>query len=535
MMHPHEVGPEVLAGTAVGAVLDDLDAAVAGLDLDGWGLLTPVQQRAVVARLLEVQRRVEGVADAAVARAEHGEAAQELGCTMSSWLALDAGENARVHRARVRRSTLIAGHRVVEDAVLAGGVSVAQARVICEVIDELPVELGAGERAAATSTMLELAAEHAPAALARLGGHLLEVVAPDRAEELEGARLEAEEARAARTRELHFVDDGHGVVRLRGRLPVVEARVLRQAVEALARSRRRTLLDAGAAGVEGDTAGAAGAAGAAGCDRDGAGGGAVDLACDDRAQEVLDVSRAVDAAAGPSTLMPRLRADALVELARIAGNRGELPALGGDRPRVQVLIHAEKLRQTVGTARTTSGEAMSLARARQLACDAGVLPVVLDSAGVPLDVGREQRLFTGGLRTAVLTRDGGCVFPGCDRGPEVCDVHHITPWWAGGKTSLANGVALCPHHHGLVEPRGRPGGAGRGGEPEPAGGLDRFDGSGGLEGSGARCARDQQWQVRLAADGLPEFIPPVMVSRDRSPRVHARLALRRSTTGHDPP
>ena len=49
-------------------------------------------------------------------------------------------------------------------------------------------------------------------------------------------------------------------------------------------------------------------------------------------------------------------------------------------------------------------------------------------------------------------RDGGCAFPGCDRPPSDCEAHHAKePWHQGGRTDLADGVLLCPHHH-LVEP-----------------------------------------------------------------------------------
>jgi hypothetical protein len=45
------------------------------------------------------------------------------------------------------------------------------------------------------------------------------------------------------------------------------------------------------------------------------------------------------------------------------------------------------------------------------------LPAVLGGDGQVLDVGRERRLFTGPLRRALVLRDGGCAFPGCDRPP----------------------------------------------------------------------------------------------------------------------
>ena len=75
---------------------------------------------------------------------------------------------------------------------------------------------------------------------------------------------------------------------------------------------------------------------------------------------------------------------------------------------------------------------------------------------------------------------GGCAFPGCDRPPGWCEAHHIRHWAAGGPTSLANGVLLCGAHHRLIE-RG-------------------------------------DWEVRLAADGIPEFRPPPWIDPDRRPR-----------------
>ncbi|WP_145228044.1 HNH endonuclease [Rudaeicoccus suwonensis] len=88
--------------------------------------------------------------------------------------------------------------------------------------------------------------------------------------------------------------------------------------------------------------------------------------------------------------------------------------------------------------------------ARQLACDADLIPVVLGSRSEPLNVGRHKRLVTAGLRTAVIIRDRHCTFPGCDRPPQWCHAHHIHPWWAGGHTTLTNTALLCPRHHTIV-------------------------------------------------------------------------------------
>jgi Domain of unknown function (DUF222)/HNH endonuclease len=82
-----------------------------------------------------------------------------------------------------------------------------------------------------------------------------------------------------------------------------------------------------------------------------------------------------------------------------------------------------------------------------LACDCTLQRIILDAAGYPLDVGREQRLATPAQRRALIVRDGGCAFPDCDRPPRWCDAHHIIPYELLGPTNLANLVLLCRRHH----------------------------------------------------------------------------------------
>ena len=129
---------------------------------------------------------------------------------------------------------------------------------------------------------------------------------------------------------------------------------------------------------------------------------------------------------------------------------GRLPDNGGDRPQVVVTVPFDPLRRAFGAGVIDTGDRLSADAARRLACDARILPAVLDGAGQPLDLGRERRLFTGPLRRALVLRDGGCAFPGCDRPPRWCDGHHVIHWADGGATSLANAVLLCGHHHRLI-------------------------------------------------------------------------------------
>ncbi|SHH49668.1 HNH endonuclease, partial [Jatrophihabitans endophyticus] len=58
-----------------------------------------------------------------------------------------------------------------------------------------------------------------------------------------------------------------------------------------------------------------------------------------------------------------------------------------------------------------------------------------------------RRLFTETQRLAMIARDGGCTFPGCDVPPAWTQAHHITDHARGGPTTIANGTLVCGHHH----------------------------------------------------------------------------------------
>jgi hypothetical protein len=88
-----------------------------------------------------------------------------------------------------------------------------------------------------------------------------------------------------------------------------------------------------------------------------------------------------------------------------------------------------------------------------LACDCILRRITLDANGVPIDLGRDQRLVSRHQRRLLRQRDGGCAFPGCDRPPSWCDAHHIIPWEIGGPTDLDNLVLLCRKHHGYMHRR----------------------------------------------------------------------------------
>jgi hypothetical protein len=71
-----------------------------------------------------------------------------------------------------------------------------------------------------------------------------------------------------------------------------------------------------------------------------------------------------------------------------------------------------------------------------------------------LEVGRTTRTVALAQRNALVVRDGGCVFPGCDRPQDWCEAHHLRHWLHGGPTDLANLALLCRAHHRAVHEGG---------------------------------------------------------------------------------
>ncbi|MEZ5144951.1 MAG: DUF222 domain-containing protein [Acidimicrobiales bacterium] len=146
-----------------------------------------------------------------------------------------------------------------------------------------------------------------------------------------------------------------------------------------------------------------------------------------------------------------LRAKALVEICRRArAHRRSVSAPA--RPEV-VLVTAAS--DPLAEVTTTDGAPLADATMRRLICDADWYTVVVDSLGTPLDHGRLQRFATAAQRRALLTRDGGCVFPGCDAPWPWIQAHHLDDFDHGGRTDLVRLAAVCTSaHHNLAHTPG---------------------------------------------------------------------------------
>lgn len=102
------------------------------------------------------------------------------------------------------------------------------------------------------------------------------------------------------------------------------------------------------------------------------------------------------------------------------------------------------------------GNPLPAETARRHACDAKIIPAVLDSASMPLDVGRGARHATPAQRTALRAMYRTCGVDGCDTGFDRCEMHHLVEWNDLGTTDLDNLVPVCSfHHHRVHEGRWR--------------------------------------------------------------------------------
>lgn len=141
-------------------------------------------------------------------------------------------------------------------------------------------------------------------------------------------------------------------------------------------------------------------------------------------------------------LLDVLRAGALADAetvfgTRQAGVRVVTVADPDGRPAKQAVAHLEE-----------DGSTLPAWLAGQRACDSGSRACTLDRDGNPLDLGREQRLFSPKQKVALAIRDGGCRWPGCDRPSSYCEAHHIDEWKADrGRTDIDRGILLCRFHH----------------------------------------------------------------------------------------
>ncbi|SDM43393.1 HNH endonuclease [Allokutzneria albata] len=199
----------------------------------------------------------------------------------------------------------------------------------------------------------------------------------------------------------------------------------------------------------------------------------------------LSKPKTVNGEKDPRSSEQRL-ADAFIEAMTTAMSAKDLPVNGGMRTQLIVIMDFDALAQKMGCDQTQNGDPISAGLMRQAACDAGVIPIVLGGESEPLDYGRERRLASPAGRRALVIRNKGCAFPGCDRPPAWTEAHHVWQWIDGGPTDLSNLILLCVHHHHVVH--------------------------------------EGDWEI-VFEHGIPSFIPPRWVDPEQTPVRNIRVDL----------
>ncbi len=303
-------------------------------------------------------------------------------------------------------------------ALVAGEIGPAQVRVITETMGAIPAGVDPRERETAEAELARHARSFHPTALHKIGQRILAHLDPDGP----APRDEPEPAPAAG--ELRLWERRDGRLGLEGHLEPEHSAAFRTLIEQLAAPRPA------AAGIP-----------------------------DARTAE-------------------QRNADALLEVCGLARAAQDCPTTAGEPPHLTVTIDWDALRTGLGFATLDYGTQISAAQARQWACDAKIIPVVLGGKSEPLDVGRAMRTVPLSIRRALVARDRGCAFPGCDRPPGMCQAHHRRHWIDDGETSVLNCVLLCEAHHRHVHRTG--------------------------------------WEI-LIDHGHVEFIPPAIIDPTRTP------------------
>jgi hypothetical protein len=367
----------------------------------------------LVAELARLESRAQSVRLAVSAEADRRRVAEQTAETgTDAWLARLTGSTRQQMAGGLRLAGLLQDrYAATREAFAAGALRVEQVRVIVDAAEQAPAEATAAQVAAAEEWLVARATGTGTRSGRPTDAKRLRQVARRMFEAVDHALADRHEAillgRETRTAEaetfLMLHDNGDGSYSGRFRIPELHGHLLTQALDRLTTPRRL------------------------GRDRHG------DL--------VVDQTAPGD---GCGANHYELQGAALCELIEHLPTRGH----HGNACEVLVTLDLDALLTGLGVAGLDTGIAITAGEARRLACNAGLVPAVLDGASMPLDLGRSRRLHSRTQRRALSLTHDTCAVAGCERPFAWCEIHHHRlSWGGGGPTDLDNGLPLCGHHH----------------------------------------------------------------------------------------
>ncbi|MDQ1602461.1 MAG: hypothetical protein QOE01_306, partial [Actinomycetota bacterium] len=341
----------------------------------------------------------------------------------AQWLTQRFRYSRALAAARLREAGLLAAQPVVRTALAEGTVTVEQSRVLATAlarVDAIPAVTGA-DREAAAEFLIAQAGSLSPAELTGAGQALAEALTctPDLDDPADAAavarELDAAEAAAQAAETNRLITKRRPGGGFTGRFTIGNADETLFA----AWLRRADQPHPGTDGFDdtrpGDQRRADHLLDAlrAALSRTAAGTGGNDAGEADGAEEVRSAEDGSGAEPAPGQLpLPATWAGAPTRL---------LPS----NVTIGVTVSLEALRDGLaGAGRLDTGATLSAAELRRLACDAAMIPIVMNGPSTPLDVGRKRRLHDYYQRRVLYVRDQGCIAPGCQRPAADCQPHH---------------------------------------------------------------------------------------------------------------
>lgn len=328
-----------------------------------------------------------------------------------AWLAELTGDTQAVMAGGLRIAKLLQDkYAATREAFAAGLLRLDQVRVIVNAAEKAPAGVSPAQLATAEEALVGKATGSAnrngrpidARRLRHVARRMFEAISPELADQHESDQLRAEEAHAERETWFVLDDNGDGTYSGRFVIPELQGAMLKNALQRLTAPRR--------------------------FGRDRAG---------------KDVEDATLPGQGSLNTWEWYGVG-LCELIE------HLPTAGhtGTTTDILVTLPLDSLLSGIGAGQLDTGVRISAAQARRLSCEAGLIPAVLGTSSVALDLGRKNRLFTKHQRRALALQYDTCAAAGCERPFAWCEIHHHQlPWAKGGRTDLDNGLPLCWWHH----------------------------------------------------------------------------------------
>ena len=375
-----------------------IDAELDAIALSEYADQSPAQAQQTAANVRRIGSRVTTHVGAA-ARAVQTTAP---GKTASQKLARGFGNDQRAAQRELKDAETTAEAGLAEQAAADGKISHRHATVIGKALQDLPADTTPAQREFAEKALIRDAQRYSPTDLATRARRITDQHKSEPEVDADEDRLlRRREAMARAKTSLTMWDNHDGTWSIRATVPELHGRTLKTSVDAFTAPRR------------------------------------------DHLEPEADPFEPLDKRQGKAfcSIIEHLPVD-------------KLPTTGGTPIRIVITIDEEKLRSKVAAATLATGERLSAGALRRLAANHDIIPAVLGSDSVPVDLGRAQRLFSKEQREALAVMDGGCTAPGCDRPPSWCEVQHTKPWKLGGSTDLKDATLHCNACHHTADQEG---------------------------------------------------------------------------------